>query len=96
MSDSKIKKQILNVRTVEGAPVLYSDYVSVNLSFFGIKLSFGTIDVGESQDETSGTLNVHVGLSPEHAKALHKLLGNQIEIYEGKFGALREPPVKEE
>ncbi len=97
IDDSRETRQLaINFRTPEGAHYVYSDYVNANLGFFGFKLSFGTVDaIQPNPDVRDITMHVQIGLSAEHAKALHDLLGRQIEEYQEKFGALRELPKDE-
>ena len=95
--ESHSRKLAIKFKTVEGAPYIYSDYVNLNIGFFGVKLAFGTMDaVRESPDLPEVTMLVQIGMSAEHAKALHDLLGRQLAIYEEKWGPMREPRIDDD
>ena len=73
---------------------VYSDSAYVQSGYFGFHFSFGV--QFSKPDPKSGPIPVyeysHVGMSPEHAKRFHEILGKQLEGYEEKFGPIRPYP----
>ncbi len=65
--------------------VIYSDVVAVNGAPTGFVLNFG-----QWAPEQAGVVRVYsrVGLSPNHLKMLAKLLQQNVEGYEAKFGEI--------
>ena len=74
-------------------PPVYADFVQANISYFGFKLAFGSVQSHPTKDHPGSVLTmVTIGMSPEHAKSLRGLLDRQIQKYEKKFGAIRPTP----
>jgi hypothetical protein len=83
------------IRMADGTPCFYVDFVNVTRSFFGFKIAFGVSDLATPGERPRGaTLNVQIGMSPEHAKSVHELLGKQLEHYEKNLGPIRSLPTE--
>ena len=68
--------------------VHYVDFVSVSAGYLGVQIAFGTADQGGARISTA------VGMSPEQAQSLHKVLGAMLENCKSKYGLIRpEPPI---
>ena len=76
----------ISIAVLPGAEqVIFSDVVVVNGSPTGFVLNFG-----QWAPEQPGLVRVYtrVGMSPNHLKMLAKLLQQNVEGYEAKFGAI--------
>ena len=74
-------------------PPVYADFVQANISYFGFKLVFGSVQSHPTEDHPASVLALAtIGMSPEHAKSFRGLLDQQIQKYEKKFGAIRPTP----
>jgi len=73
--------------------VIYSDAANIDTHYFGLKLTFGNIvEVNPEKNYMRVCEEVTVGMSPEHAYSLYKLLEGQLGVYQERFGALRSVP----
>jgi Protein of unknown function (DUF3467) len=81
----------VNRSTDESCRTIYCNNTQVAVSYFDFKIQFG-----EATSVTEDSLNVldkvAIYMSPEHAGALYKLLGRQLESYTERFGSLRSEP----
>ena len=72
----------------EAHPVVYSDYVNVQVNISGFKMTFCT-----NWSTKPGKSEVHphvtVGMSAEHAVMFHHLLGQMIDTYKDTHSKLR-------
>lgn len=69
----------------------YANSVQVRVSLWDFFLQFGTI---AAQSQTEVQLDVFQGvyLSPQQAKALHMVLGENLKQYEQAFGQIKIDP----
>ena len=72
----------------ESHPVVYSDYVSIQIDLSGFKTTFCASWTDKSGVRCVRPL-VTVGMSAEHASMLHQLLAQMIETYIDKYGKIR-------
>lgn len=70
----------------------YSNSVQVRMSVWDFFLSFGTIRQGSPEEVTLESFQ-GIYLSPQQAKALWNVLGQNIQQYEQAFGTLNLEPV---
>ncbi len=70
-----------------GTPLYYTNAVGIVVGLYDFTLIFGH-RIGPDKD--SGR-DLAVAMSPQHAAALHVILGKYLKIYEEKFGAIRLP-----
>lgn len=73
----------------------YSNSMNVEVSFNDFKLFFGEI-MEATQEKLVTEDRVAIIVSPEQARLIAKVLKEQIEVYESKFGSIRKPPTEEE
>ncbi|HUG81632.1 MAG TPA: DUF3467 domain-containing protein [Bryobacterales bacterium] len=72
---------------------IHTNNAMVNTTFFDIRITFGEFTgYDKNKDQAIVTDIVAVSMSPEHARALHAILGKNLEIYEKEFGPFRDPP----
>ena len=69
----------------------YSNSVQVRVSVWDFQLFFGLAS-SEAPDEVSIRNHQAIFLSPQQAKALHNLLGQNLAQYEQAFGTLNLEP----
>ncbi len=91
MSD-KNKMIQLKLNRPQGAPVFYTDYVTANTGYYGVKISFGTYSPASAPDALEIDLCCSIGMSVEHANSLYQVLGKQLRFYEEQFGSIRTEP----
>lgn len=72
-------------------PNIYSNMVRITTSFFDIRFLFAEA-IAVSDGKGVAVPHITIAMSPEHAKALAKVLINTIEKYEERFGEIREQP----
>ncbi|MEE8400828.1 MAG: DUF3467 domain-containing protein [Candidatus Hydrothermarchaeaceae archaeon] len=72
----------------------YSNVMRVSHSPFEFTFDFGTMPVGV-EDAGAVTVYNRVIMSPAHAKIMLKALGDNLKTFEGKFGKIKLPEVKE-
>ncbi|MFC6647499.1 DUF3467 domain-containing protein [Granulicella cerasi] len=65
----------------------YANSVQVRLSIWDFRLIFGTLDQ-TAADEVNIENFQGIYLSPQQAKALHSILGQNIQQYEQSFGEI--------
>lgn len=78
----------VNIVKEEGYSDNYANSVQVRVSFWDFFLQFGTMG---RQTQTEVDLSVFQGvyLSPQQAKALHAVLGENLKQYESAFGEIQ-------
>ena len=88
-------KEILKVvrkRADDGVSV-YTNTAHIDVTYFDFKISFGQFVNYDAETETAAVSDsVVVWMSPEHAKALHVILGKNLEIFERDYGPIRKAP----
>jgi hypothetical protein len=72
-------------------PPLYCDTTNVQTSKFGVSIRFGHAVVS-SEEELVADDYVVVGMTAEHAAALHQVLGSHLRRLARKHGPLRGYP----
>lgn len=81
---------------IERSPIgafqtIYSNNLQITLTYFDIKIVFG--EVSAVTDDTLRVLDkAAVYMSPEHASALYRILGEQLQKYRDRFGDIRPEP----
>lgn len=70
---------------------LYSNSVQIKMSVWDFHLVFGTMS-SSSPEEVSFTSKQGIYLSPQQAKALFNILGQNLAQYEATFGELKLEP----
>lgn len=70
---------------------LYANSVQIKMSVWDFHLVFGTMS-SASPDEVSFTSKQGIYLSPQQAKALFNILGQNLAQYEATFGELKLEP----
>ncbi len=70
---------------------LYSNSVQIKMSVWDFHLVFGTMS-SASPEEVSFTSKQGIYLSPQQAKALFNILGQNLAQYEATFGELKLEP----
>lgn len=78
-----------------GMPVQHSDHALVSCSVFGFRLTFCTIRIGDNLFAVADT-HTQIGMSAEHARALHMALGKQLGVFEERYGPIRPLSLKGE
>ena len=72
---------------------VYTNSAHIDVTYFDFKISFGEFTDFDAENQTAIIHDtVAVSMSPEHAKALHAVLGTNLEIYERDYGPIRKPP----
>lgn len=86
-------------RQVERAPTFVSVYandVQLQTSPWDLRLTFGMMHVGSRPDGSEPTAHVlevaDVRLSPQLAKRVATIMGQQLDAYESRFGSIPQPP----
>jgi hypothetical protein len=97
MPDEVRKLPIEAVRLIrekdEDFSTIYSNNAGVNVTYFDIKITFGELSRFDPEKQAAVITDiVEVYMSPEHARALHGVLGKNLENYEREFGPIRKPP----
>ncbi len=70
----------------------YSNFVHISSSFFDFTLRFGLVEDLKSEQNKLTVSNVtRIFLSPQHAKVLYKILKQQLDEYEKRFGEIKLP-----
>ena len=89
------KANDLRPEVMVGVPAFYSDVVEVFHNYNGFRLTFGTLQSkGLDGPRRVIEARVAVGMSPEHAKSLCRVLEGQLRLYEERFGPVRSEPEK--
>ena len=70
----------------------YANSVQVRMSVWDFLLNFGTVSQNSPDEVTLRNFQA-IYLSPQQAKALHALLGNNLAQYEQTFGSIVLEPV---
>ena len=86
-------RELIRERAAD-APVIYANSVNIGTSLFDISLGFGQIEESTPK-RLVVTETLRVIMSPQHAKELSRLLGEQVQGYEDRFGPLPAGPVVE-
>ena len=91
MSDPKPTQTTLNLTQTPEYRESYANSVQVRMSVWDFFLVFGTM-----HQQAENTVNIHnfqgIYLSPQQAKALHNVLGQNVAQYEQTFGELTLEP----
>ena len=69
---------------------IYCNNTQVTVSYFDMKIMLGEV-AAVTDESLEVTDKVAVYMSLEHAANLHRLLGEQLQMYVERFGPLREP-----
>jgi hypothetical protein len=89
MQPDKRKKEIRRIDKTDRPP-MYCDSVRIHMGNYGFKLFFGNLT--DATDTTVEIVEqVAIGMSPEHAVVLHRLLGEHLQTFEKLAGPLRSP-----
>lgn len=70
---------------------VYANSVQIRMSVWDFQLVFGTMQQS-SPDEVTFLTKQGIFLSPQQAKALFNILGQNLAQYEGTFGEIRLEP----
>ena len=72
---------------------IYSDDAQISRNFYGFTVKFNQIiEIDHEKKELYLEERAVVSMSPEHAAAIHKVLGQQLEDYVETYGELRPRP----
>lgn len=91
MSENRPTEPTIRVTESEDYNDLYSNSVQVKMSVWDFQLVFGTMS-SSSPDEVTFTSKQGIYLSPQQAKALFNVLGQNLQQYENTFGELSLEP----
>ncbi len=89
MSDPK--EPTIRVTESEDYNDLYSNSVQIRMSVWDFHLVFGTMQ-SANPDEVAFTSKQGIYLSPQQAKALFNILGQNLAQYESTFGEIKLEP----
>lgn len=87
MNGQQIPPQNITIQPTHDFRDYYANSVNVRVTLWDFSLAFGLI---EQNGPESVTLRQFAGvyISPQQAKALHQVLGQNIESYEKNFGPI--------
>ena len=88
---SEQQEPTIRVTESEDYNDLYANSVQVRMSVWDFHLIFGTMQ-SATAEEVSFTSKQGIYLSPQQAKALFNILGQNLAQYEGTFGELKLEP----
>ncbi len=88
---SEQQEPTIRVTESEDYNDLYANSVQVRMSVWDFHLIFGTMQ-SATPEEVSFTSKQGIYLSPQQAKALFNILGQNLAQYEGTFGELKLEP----
>ncbi len=87
-------------RNVQRSPnriSIYADDTQVARNYFGFSIKFNQIlHIDTEKGDVYLEEMAVVSMSPEHASAVHRVLGEQLESFVETFGELRQRPALEE
>ncbi len=92
MADSEPTRLILDQKNPTRP--IYAEVVYVNAGPHGFKLTFGVLPAHAPDQDIEAKVQplVTIGMSPEHAKSLHEVLGGSLKTFEERVGPLRPTP----
>ena len=88
---SEQQEPTIRVTESEDYNDLYANSVQIRMSVWDFHLVFGTMQ-SATPDEVNFTSKQGIYLSPQQAKALFNILGQNLAQYEGTFGELKLEP----
>ena len=88
---SEPKEPTIRVNESEDYNDLYANSVQIRMSVWDFHLVFGTMQ-SATPDEVNFTSKQGIYLSPQQAKALFNILGQNLAQYENTFGELKLEP----
>ncbi len=91
MSDKTPNEPTLRVTQSDDYNDLYANSVQIRMSVWDFQLVFGTMQ-SNSPEEVTFLTKQGIFLSPQQAKALFNILGQNLAQYEGTFGELKLEP----
>lgn len=91
MSDPKTTEPTLRVTQSDDYNDVYANSVQIRMSVWDFQLVFGTMQ-SNNPDEVTFLTKQGIFLSPQQAKALFNILGQNLAQYEGTFGELKLEP----
>ena len=86
---SEQQEPTIRVTESEDYNDLYANSVQIRMSVWDFQLVFGTM---QSASPEEVTIKQGIFLSPQQAKALFNILGQNLAQYEGTFGELKLEP----
>ena len=91
MSDNTQIEPTLRVTQSDDYNDVYANSVQIRMSVWDFQLVFGTMQ-SNAPDEVTFLTKQGIFLSPQQAKALFNVLGQNLAQYEGTFGELKLEP----
>ncbi len=91
MSDNNPIEPTLRVTQSDDYNDVYANSVQIRMSVWDFQLVFGTMQ-SSTPDEVTFLTKQGIFLSPQQAKALFNVLGQNLAQYEGTFGELKLEP----
>ena len=91
MSDNNPNEPTLRVTQSDDYNDVYANSVQIRMSVWDFQLVFGTMQ-SNNPDEVTFLTKQGIFLSPQQAKALFNVLGQNLAQYEGTFGELKLEP----
>ena len=91
MSDNNPNEPTLRVTQSDDYNDVYANSVQIRMSVWDFQLVFGTMQ-SNTPDEVTFLTKQGIFLSPQQAKALFNVLGQNLAQYEGTFGELKLEP----
>ena len=88
---SEPQEPTIRVTESEDYNDLYANSVQIRMSVWDFHLVFGTMQ-SATPEEVNFTSKQGIYLSPQQAKALFNILGQNLAQYEGTFGELKLEP----
>ncbi len=88
---SEQQEPTIRVTESEDYNDLYANSVQIRMSVWDFQLVFGTMQ-SATPEEVNFTSKQGIYLSPQQAKALFNILGQNLAQYEGTFGELKLEP----
>lgn len=91
MADNTNNEPTLRVTQSDDYNDVYANSVQIRMSVWDFQLVFGTMQ-SSTPDEITFLTKQGIFLSPQQAKALFNILGQNLAQYEGTFGELKLEP----
>lgn len=91
MADNANTEPTLRVTQSDDYNDVYANSVQIRMSVWDFQLVFGTMQ-SNTPDEVTFLTKQGIFLSPQQAKALFNILGQNLAQYEGTFGELKLEP----
>ncbi len=92
MSDQNPNEPTLRVTQSDDYNDVYANSVQIRMSVWDFQLVFGTMQ-SNSADEVTFLTKQGIFLSPQQAKAVFNVLGQNLAQYEGTFGEIKLEPI---